>query len=200
MAEPGEWTWRTAQDKLPSAVDVAKYVLRLAAIDPDHNNPNGLSQRQIQKILYYVQGCSLGRRDCPIFREQIRAWREGPVVDEVYQFFKSDRHGLVALDDEDVDLPPLTKAFIASVWEDYKCYSERELIDKTHKETPWLVARRGFKDHESSDVLIRDADLREFFSQSSRHAIEPIALREIASRPEAAPPQSWFEEKDPYES
>lgn len=180
------------------AIDVARWILKLASDDPACA-ARGLTLKQLQKILYYVQGLSLGRRDRAVFREDIRAWREGPVIREVWDVFKLTPR-LLVWDQEEPVIPDAERAFIASVWEDYKHFSERELIEKTHAETPWVAARHGFLSHEASDVPIPRAQLREFFSQPSPDAISPDELRALAMLPENAPPASWLEEPDPFEN
>lgn len=178
-----------AQDKLPSAQDIAAYLLRLAQTDGV-----SLTHKRLQKVLYYVQGWSLGKRDQPVFRDEIRAWREGPVVPEVFEQFKEQEGRVLPVPEQDPGLPRLACAFIASVWEDYKAYTERELIAKTHEETPWLNARAGYKDHEPSDKPIRESDLRDYFGQPSVAELTYEELRRIAAQPERAPAQSWYEE------
>ncbi len=183
-----------------NAIEVAKYLLYLALQEPECC-PGGLSQKQLQKLLYYVQGYSLGRRDCPVFFEEVRAWREGPVVREVYDVFK----GGTSLDKipvviDDFEIDPLEQAFIASVWEDLKGCSERDLIERSHAETPWCEARRRYRlrPHEPSDVPMTHRSLREFFSQPSPAAMSKPQLEAIASDPKNAPPESWLEEPDPF--
>jgi uncharacterized phage-associated protein len=182
--------------KLPAAVDIAAYVLFLAKQEPDPKFQKGLGAKKLQKILYYVQGWSLGRRDCVVFRDAIHAWRDGPVVREVRERY-GDR--FAASTDVEPELSDDTKAFIAAVWEDYKSLSQQELINRTHKEAPWLNARRGLRDYEPSDVEIGHASLREFFSQPDENALTTDELFRIADSPEAKPPASWYDDAEDLE-
>ena len=44
---------------------------------------------KLQKLLYYIQGMALYIFDKPAFTDKIYAWAYGPVVDSVYQKYKS---------------------------------------------------------------------------------------------------------------
>jgi uncharacterized phage-associated protein len=182
--------------KLPAAVDVAAYVLFLAKQEKDRRFQRGVGAKKLQKILYYVQGWSLGRRDCAVFRDSIRAWRDGPVVRDVREQY-GDR--FAACTDVEPDLSDDTKAFISAVWEDYKELSQDELIRRTHQEAPWLLARRGLRDYEPSDVEIGHASMREFFSQPDENALSTEELFRIAESPEAKPPASWYDDTEDLE-
>lgn len=116
-------------------VDVAKYVLMLAAEDRKN-----LTHKQLQKILYYIQGYSLGRKDTRLFREQIRAWREGPVVKEVWDLLKEDDGwaSLAFRDGDDEVIHPLSRAFIASIWEDLKGHRATKLWMPSAAACGWL--------------------------------------------------------------
>ena len=52
--------------------------------------PNGepMTQLSLQKMLYFSQGWHLAIREEPLFFEEIRAWRHGPVVREIYSRFR----------------------------------------------------------------------------------------------------------------
>lgn len=180
-------------EKTPTALEVAKYLIELAANDPGYRF-GGLTNLQLQKLLYYVQGWSLGTRDRPVFRDELRAWKLGPVVKDVYRAYKSYDDKFIPSQDVVADLPPLTAAFVASIWDDYKVYSASELVEKTHGEEPWVEARGGLPDYEPSDILMSDGSMREFFSQPSRSQISADQLRCLAQDSRNVPPQSWYEE------
>ena len=43
-----------------------------------------LDAMSLQKLLYYVQAWHLAITDRPLFEEQIKAWKDGPVVPQVW--------------------------------------------------------------------------------------------------------------------
>ena len=57
------------------AIDIANYLLELFKFDED-----GLTNLKLNKLLYYVQGCSYQRFNRPLFEDEIEAWNYGPVI------------------------------------------------------------------------------------------------------------------------
>jgi uncharacterized phage-associated protein len=152
---------------MPTALNVAKFLIKLAAAEED---PEYLCHLRLQKLLYYVQGWSLALRDKPMFLERIEAWSNGPVVRDVYPYFAD--HGYnsipssavsdpIGLSDKDLE-------FIASVWEPYKVYSALSLRRMTHTEKPWLDARRGLGPAERGNKEITRQAMKDFFKAQSR--------------------------------
>jgi uncharacterized phage-associated protein len=69
------------------AIDVANYFLSKA--DPEAGDV--ISNLKLQKLLYYAQGFHLAIYGERLFIEQIKAWKHGPVVPDIYHHFK--KHG-----------------------------------------------------------------------------------------------------------
>lgn len=65
-----------------SALQLAKYIVS-KCIEDKHP----ISNLQLQKILYFVQREFLQKRGHSAFKDDIEAWRFGPVVPEVYYYF-----------------------------------------------------------------------------------------------------------------
>ena len=47
-----------------------------------------VSHMQLQKLLYYTQGYSLGMSGRPVFDDVLEAWTHGPVVRSVYDVYR----------------------------------------------------------------------------------------------------------------
>lgn len=62
-----------------SALEIANYVIHFCI---EHNSP--ISNLQLQKILYFIQRECLGKLNKPAFKDDIVAWKFGPVVEDVY--------------------------------------------------------------------------------------------------------------------
>ena len=111
-----------------SSLDVARYLIHLAAPSEDEDMDR-LCHLRLQKLLYYVQAWHLAARNKPLFGERIEAWTNGPVVKDVYPAF-SNYGGQSIPPKEGADLTSLSeqdKAFVRSVWEEYKRYSATAL-------------------------------------------------------------------------
>ncbi len=149
---------------MANAVSVARALIRLGA---GEDEPDRLTHLRLQKLLYYVQGWSLALRGEAMFEGRIEAWPHGPVVRPVYGAFA--KYGSEPIppaegDEEGSDLTEDDTDLIGSVWESLKGYSASGLRWKTHQESPWVDARRGLGDAESSNHEITQESIRAYFT------------------------------------
>ena len=144
------------------AIDVARLLTRLAITGEE---PDPLNHLRLQKLLYYTQGWHVAAYGRRMFLDRIEAWKNGPVVVEVYPHFKA--HGFMSILPEEADSPSnLTqpeRCFTRSIWDEYKKYSATQLMKMTHEEKPWREARRGLPLGEKSNEEITVESLRAFF-------------------------------------
>ena len=64
-----------------TAIDVSNYLTNKAI---DQNRP--LTVMQALKLTYLAQGYHLSLEDKPFFKEQVEAWKYGPVIRELYDY------------------------------------------------------------------------------------------------------------------
>lgn len=103
-----------------------------------------MSNMKLQKMLYYQQGCHLAYFDEPLFDDEIEAWMYGPVVPEMYEFFKSNGcQGIPPLYLTSVELTDKEETLFGEVFRTYNDYSSIGLMNLTHKERPWKEAGVG---------------------------------------------------------
>lgn len=159
--------------RLPGANHVADYILATAKLGLDIE----LDQLQLNKLCYLVNGFTLQEREDPAFRNEVEAWRYGPVVPEVYETYRdygdkpitaldmcrtsledskavAERWGeLVSIIGRDV------AAIAYGVVKEYGRYRGWDLVDMTHKKrTPWKKAYRPGR----NNVIPTDA-IRQFY-------------------------------------
>lgn len=150
---------------MANAIDVAAYLLHIARLEEE---PEYLTHLRLQKLLYYVQGWSVGLRNDVMFHARIEAWTNGPVVKPLYSTFSSYRSSPIMESPADAgELSSDEKFFVKLVWDGYKCYSPNYLRQKTHKEPPWINARIGLRPSDRSNAEITLASMREFFTPES---------------------------------
>ena len=137
-------------DKIYSAGQVAEYF-----IDKAHKEGRVITNKKLQKVIYYAQAWSLALRDKPIFKDQIEAWIHGPVVNSVYQKYKKYGFGTI---EEKVDVEGLftenEKKFLDNVWRVYGKKDAEYLELLTHNEEPWQLAREGVEQEKKSKNVI----------------------------------------------
>lgn len=100
---------------------------------------------QLQKILYYIQGYFMRCLDSLAFDEDIYNWQYGPVVPEAYFEYNVNLSNpinnidVTAANEFGNSLRIDSKAFnlLHKVLNKCLLYSARQLVSMTHKEDPW---------------------------------------------------------------
>ena len=129
--------------------DVAKYII---------NRSNGVDNLKLQKLLYYSQAVHLVLNDKkPLFNDRIEAWLYGPVVPNVYRKYKS--HGeadIPKCSAADINLSVNEIDAIDTTLEFYDKFSGPDLINRTHREKPWIDAYEKGQNTEITEDAIYD--------------------------------------------
>jgi uncharacterized phage-associated protein len=131
----------------------------------DESSGDGMTNLRLQKLVYYAQGWHLALLDEPLFPEDIQAWEHGPVVRPVYNKYK--RYGWKQIprpnNTGELSLRVDSKDVLVQVWDTYSQFSAKHLENMTHGEQPWLEAREGCADLESSSAIISWDAMRDYF-------------------------------------
>jgi uncharacterized phage-associated protein len=158
---------------MATAFDVARCFVQLACAGEEPEE--GLSNLHLQKLLYYAQGWSLAVFGRPLFASRIEAWKDGPVVPELYHHLKG--YGYHDVPPEQVGDPeglkPTERALVEAVWGAYKCYSAWGLRDRTHREAPWKEARGDLAPDARSDAEITHDAMSAFFVRQAQTELIP---------------------------
>lgn len=124
------------------------------------------SPMKLQKLCYYVQAIYMATHNGEtLFEEDFEAWTYGPVIRDLYQEFK--QYGWKSIEDE-VEIPELEQEieeFIKLIVEAYGGYDGAALSTMTHREEPWLDARKGLPETEGSDAIISKESMKGFFEK-----------------------------------
>lgn len=138
------------------ALDIAEYVLWYC----ENTLHQAITNLQLQKILYYIQGEYLALYNKPLFDNDMEAWDYGPVIPDVYYEYKEfvsnqilgiEPHNRNILDECDINL-------IEKIVNEKSKLNVWKLVDDTHNESPWL---KNFKPGLKKEIPI--ADLEEYF-------------------------------------
>ncbi|MNJ98102.1 hypothetical protein D3C87_158640 [compost metagenome] len=137
--------------------DVAKYIIQ--QVGP-------MSTMKLQKLVYYCQAWSLVWDEQPLFKEPIQAWANGPVVPELYSYHR----GHFTVEPEEFKIGNASKLSdeqkdtIDTVLLSYADKTAKWLIDLTHMEDPWLIAREGLQPNDRSNQVITWESMAEYYS------------------------------------
>jgi uncharacterized phage-associated protein len=149
-----------------SAHDVARIMHELL----DHPSP-----LRVHKLCYYAQGFHLGRTDTLLFADDIQAWVDGPVVPALDR--TPPKHATELTDDE--------RSSVEAAIDRYGRLDDRQLVRRTHNESPWLAASERDPDARGR-YPITETDLRRFFGadrpgpSARRRAAMPSGFYETA--------------------
>lgn len=146
-----------------SASLVAKYFVWKA-----NTEKKPITNKKLQKLLYYAQAWHLVFYDAPLFAPPIEAWVHGPAVRSLYGQYrrfgfdpieeKISETDLVRLDTEDREL-------LDEIWSLYGGYDAEYLERLAHHEDPWRQARNGLDLSDISDNVINHESMKTYFSK-----------------------------------
>lgn len=143
--------------KRPSVLDVAAAVLEELQLEP-------VDAWTLQKLCYFIEGRHLAETGLPAFQEPIEAWKNGPVVDRLYQDHKGGTIvGRVQGDTKKVRADSVLNEIVERTVRDYRGWSGRQLAELTHSQLPWLEAREGLAPDQRSRRKISLTSMREWF-------------------------------------
>lgn len=133
----------------------------------------------LQKLLYYIQGNYVAIYNRPLFPGTCEAWVHGPVYRNVYNLFRDFKYNPIEddrfapLKDGVFPLEPAAKAVVDRILNTFGMYSGKTLERITHKEDPWINARKGFLPDESSQTEITLDEMKKYFDQvNQKYGIE----------------------------
>lgn len=143
---------------MPSARDAAQYILeRLGPV----------TVMKLQKLVYYSQAWTVVWDDDVLFPERIEAWKNGPVVRDLWEATRgSFRVGRMP-DGDSSSLNGGQRDNVNRVLEFYGARDAQWLSDLTHMEDPWREAYdRGV------NAEITPAALSEYYSSLTEDAAQ----------------------------
>lgn len=148
---------------------IADYIISRINADEE----GSLINLKLQKLLYYVQGWSLGITKQKFIDCDFEAWVHGPVCRQIYERFKASKtlYSYINLEDRrhsDEELYSITdedRDFIDYILENYAGFSGAELESMTHQERPWIEAREGCAPMQSCQNKISDEVMKEYFGE-----------------------------------
>ena len=130
----------------------------------------GIPNLKLQKLLYYVQAWHLAFYQKPLFDGKFQAWIHGPVNREIYDRFKENKLLYSTLDCDDLldrnineTIDEKTQEHINNILESYARFSGTELEIMTHREDPWLEARKGFSPMERCENEISEQTMKSYY-------------------------------------
>ena len=154
------------EDRVLNGLDVAKYILCKVRC----------THLKLEKLVYLCFADYLCKYDKELYKDEIYAYKYGPVVKSVYDRYRGQGYKEIEQDEDDIDttglheMPSRSRILFAedgvskikSIDETiakYGDYTANELVDITHKPcTPWDKAGRG----EKTDRIIDNEIIKKY--------------------------------------
>jgi len=119
-----------------SCLHVANRLLQLA-----QSTGSTLTPMQLIKLVYMCHGWMLGLYGRPLIREQVQAWKYGPVIPELYRHLRQYGGGPVTQllpSSDEPGFSPLEANLIEQVYAQNAGYDGVQLSEMTHQiGSPW---------------------------------------------------------------
>ena len=147
------------KQKFVKSLDIANYFFLLV-----QKKGGSITNKKLQKVLYYSQAWSLALRGVPLFEDPIEAWIHGPVVPKVYHHYKKSGFGPISIKPVTSSLSLEIQEFLDEVWRVYGKYDAEYLEILSHSEAPWILARGNIEADKACDNVISHESMRSFYS------------------------------------
>ena len=143
-------------------------------------NGKQITQLDLQKFLYLIEGFHLAIVHEPLFDEEFEAWVNGPVLPSVYSRFKFYKGSPIGPDamvtkPHQILSNGVTK-LAGQVWDNFSHLNPGQLVGITHlNDGPWKKTRdnAGVSKKENSDAIIPKEMILEYFSGQYGNALTP---------------------------
>jgi uncharacterized phage-associated protein len=150
---------------------VAQYFIEKA----QSSGKNDLSNKKLQKLLYYSQAWNLVLNKQKLVDDDFEAWIHGPANRKIYNIYKifgfqpikqkvHQNWGEI-FSDKEIEL-------LNSVWDVYGKYDAQYLELLTHSEDPWIETRRGLEPFDSCTNVINIDLMKQFYGEKIKEAKE----------------------------
>lgn len=123
-----------------------------------------MTTMKLQKLVYYCQAWSLVWDEQPLFDNRIEAWANGPVVPALFDAHRGEYYVSEETRGNCGRLSKEAVETIDAVLDVYGDKSSQWLSDLTHREKPWLDARRGIPDGTRSSAEITHGAMADYYS------------------------------------
>lgn len=147
--------------------DLADYIIAYCNL-----NNIEISNKKLQKLVYYCQAWNLALKNEKLIDYAFEAWVHGAVLRPLYFSFSKYGHNNIVMEREVATLTvdrfsrsvsAEQLKMIHKVLSVYAPYSADELERINHSEYPWLKTREGLKKNEHCNKQIPDDLIKEFY-------------------------------------
>lgn len=125
-----------------------------------------ITNKKLQKVIYYGQAWNIVYDDIPLFGDAIEAWVHGPTVRKIYNKYRHFGFNPIVVTIDENPLQTINKwaqSLLNNVWNVYGKYDADYLEMLTHSESPWQKAREGLEISDLCDTIISLDEMRNYY-------------------------------------
>lgn len=123
-----------------------------------------MTHKKLQKLCYYAQAWCYALKGYRLEDTDYQAWIHGPVSPPLWERFKSFGFDPIRIkgkvhtpfDEDDIKL-------LEDVWDTYGDNTGNALEALTHRELPWIEARKGYEPEERCTVVISPNTMASYY-------------------------------------
>lgn len=136
------------------AVELAEKVISIV-----HENGMYITNLQLQKVMYYIQGEYLHKFGCKAFDDPTECWPYGPAIKRIWNVYDTYGRKPINSRESNLSLSIQEEVCIKKVINEKLRINVWDLVDQTHAELPWRSA------NDKGAAYINEKDMETFFCQ-----------------------------------
>jgi uncharacterized phage-associated protein len=152
--------WREREMSKYTCQDIANYFIFLG-----NSTGSYISNLKLQKLVYYAQAWHLALFGKSLFDEDFQAWVHGPVEPALWRKYTEFGFNPILKKVKAPELDAHTDRFLTQVSEVYFRLDAFELELMTHKEDPWIRARKGYAPDERCATVISKEAMKDYYAK-----------------------------------
>lgn len=123
-----------------------------------------MTQKKLQKMCYYAQAWCYALNGYRLMNSDFQAWIHGPVSPALYEKFRRFGYDTIKIKrNVNIELDKQDEELLEDVWETYGDRTGNALEALTHREAPWIEARKGYSENERCTVVISPESMKRYY-------------------------------------
>lgn len=125
---------------------------------------NPMTHKKLQKLCYYAQAWGYVLKGYKLIDSDFQAWVHGPVSPVLWEKFKMFGYDTIQIKGTcRAKIADDDKKLLEDVWDTYGEETGNALEALTHRELPWMEARRGYEPDERCSVVISPTTMASYY-------------------------------------
>lgn len=123
-----------------------------------------MTQKKLQKLCYYAQAWCYALKGFKLADTDFQAWVHGPVAPVLWEKFKVFGYDTIQMKSiYKSRISEDDQALLEDVWDTYGEETGNALEALTHRELPWMEARKGYEPDERCTVVISPTTMASYY-------------------------------------